>query len=356
MIDVLKYLGSKRELLPYINHMVKRTGARTVVDAFSGTTVVAQALAYAGLEVICNDMSEWSKTLGTCYLLNKKSKQEYHKLIEHLNGLTPKRGWFTEVYGGNEATSLSGLKRPWRVPNAMKLDAIREEIDRLQLDEVTKAVALVSLMLALDKVDATLGHYASYLRKWPKRTFNDMWLTVPEVAVFDQVHQVCQKDVFELLEEVQADLIYLDPPYGSSNDRMPASRVRYAAYYHIWKTVCLNDHPVVYGAANRRVDSSDRVATSVFEDFRRRNGRLVAAEAVERAVQMARCRWLLFSYSTAGRVAPEELNAIFRRHGEIVDVMVMDKKKNAMAGMFWTAAWKQEKDNYELLYLVRKNG
>jgi len=66
----------------------------------------------------------------------------------------------------------SGLavKRPWQKHNTRKLDAIREEIDRLNLDADDKAVALTSLILALDQVDSTLGHFASYLRDWYSHT------------------------------------------------------------------------------------------------------------------------------------------------------------------------------------------
>ncbi len=44
----------------------------------------------------------------------------------------------------------SGLavKRPWQKHNTRKLDAIREEIDRLNLDADDKAVALTSLILS----------------------------------------------------------------------------------------------------------------------------------------------------------------------------------------------------------------
>ena len=47
--------------------------------------------------------------------------------------------------------------------NTRKLDAVRDEIEKLKLDEVTEAVALTSLILALDKVDSTLGHFVFLL-------------------------------------------------------------------------------------------------------------------------------------------------------------------------------------------------
>jgi hypothetical protein len=98
--------------------------------------------------------------LHSIFELNAAPTKTYQPLIDHLNGLPPADGWFTEHYGG------TGLKKPWQKKNTRRLDAIREEIDRLQLDEVTKAVAITSLILALDRVDNTLGHFASYLNEW----------------------------------------------------------------------------------------------------------------------------------------------------------------------------------------------
>ena len=58
---------------------------------------------------------------------------------------------------------------------------------------------------------------------------------------------------------------------------MPPSRVRYAAYYHIWTTIIRNDSPQVFGAASRRIDSRDTVAASAYEEYRRSdNGDYVA--------------------------------------------------------------------------------
>jgi len=38
----------------------------------------------------------------------------------------------------------------------MKLDAIRDEIDKIAEDEIEKSVLLASLIFALDKVDSSL--------------------------------------------------------------------------------------------------------------------------------------------------------------------------------------------------------
>ena len=156
----IKYNGSKLKILPYIFDMISEIEVDNVLDGFSGSTRVSQAFAKAGFKTTSNDISVWSETFAKAYLLNKKDAQEYKPLIEHLNSLKGYEGWFSKHYGGTETNYQ---KRPFQLKNTMKLDAIRDEIDKLNLDEIEKSIALTSLILAIDSVDSTLGHYVSYL-------------------------------------------------------------------------------------------------------------------------------------------------------------------------------------------------
>ncbi len=138
---------------------------------------------------------------------------------------------------------------------------------------------------------------------------------------------------------------------------MPASRVRYAGYYHLWTTVCLNDRPPLFGKANRRLDTSDVVAASVFEDFRRNErNQFVAAEAIRNAVRSTRARHVLLSYSSGGRATARELDDVIAENGRLIEVARVDHQKNVMANMRWTNAWVRDADepNVEFLFLIEK--
>lgn len=360
----IKYAGSKLKLLPHILDMSKKTEAKSIFDGFSGSTRVSQAFSQLGYRVISNDIAQWSKTLATCYLENSRDPDSYLPLIEHLNSLPPEDGWFTENYGGDvhsdrvdNAVQTDGTKKPWQRKNTRKLDAVRREIDALNLDEVTKSVALTSLILALDKVDNTLGHFVSYLKEWSPRSFKDMELRVPRLWKNCNENTVLCGDIFDVLSGVEADLAYYDPPYGSSNYKMPPSRVRYASYYHLWTTICRNDRPSVFGKSFRREDTSDTLAASVFEEFRRnRYGKLIAVEAIERLLKATPCRWILLSYSSGGKTVSEELHEALKNNGSIVDVMKVDYRKNVMSAMKWTNEWLREAEepNREFLFLIEK--
>ena len=357
----VKYAGSKLKLLTYILQLAKRVGAKTVLDGFSGTTRVSQALAKRGYTVISNDIAVWSEVFGTCYLLNRKRREDYQSLIDHLNAVSCVDGWFTEHYGGEpnggRAVQADGLKKPWQRHNTRKLDGIREEIENLSLDKTDKAVALTSLILALDKVDSTLGHFVSYLNDWSGRSYNPLCLKVPDIFVTEAEHQVFRQDIFDLVPDVSVDLAYFDPPYGSNNEKMPPSRVRYASYYHLWTTVCLFDLPELFGKAKRRADTSDRVAASVFEEFRKDDeGVFIAVKSIERLIKATKSRWIILSYSSGGRATADELHKVITQYGRLVEVIEVDYRTNVMAGMRWTNEWLRdaEKPNREFLFLIEK--
>ena len=356
----IKYAGSKLKIFPLILDFAKKVNAKTVLDGFSGTTRVSQAFAKCGYKVISNDISVWSEVFGTCFLLNNKKREEFQPLINHLNALPPVDGWFTENYGGlpngGSAIQSDGLKKPWQIQNTQKLDAIRQEIENLSLSPIEKSVALTSLIFALDRVDNTLGHQAAYLKNWAPRSYKNLLLKIPKVFIPKESNSVFRKDIFDLIPKIETDLAYFDPPYGSNNEKMPPSRIRYASYYHLWTTICLGDAPPLFGKAKRRKDSSDKIAVSVFEEFRKEKEKYIAVEAIEKLIQKTNARWIILSYSSGGRATSEELNEVINRNGKLVDIAAFEYKSNVMEGMTWTNEWtkKSKKKNREFLFLIEK--
>ena len=360
----IKYAGSKLKIIPYILNLINKTGANSVFDGFSGSTRVSQALAKQGFLTHSNDVASWSYVFGTAYLKNEKSPQEYRNLIQHLNSLQPVDGWFSQNYGGDVGTNPKGnaiqpdgSKKPWQRKNTRKLDAIRNEIEKLQLDDVTKSVALTSLILAMDKVESTLGHFSSYLKDWSPRSFNDMCLKVPMVWQNTHDHNITRRDVFDILPDVNCDLAYYDPPYGSNNEKMPPSRIRYAAYYHIWETIIKNDRPAIFGKAGRRKDTSDTIASSVFEEFRRnQSGRFIVADAIEKLIKETPCAWIVLSYSSGGRATKKELSEVINDNGKLIETSKVDYQRNVMSTMKWTNEWvnENEEPNREFLFLIQR--
>ena len=349
----IKYAGSKLKLLPYIQSITKDLEINTVLDGFAGTTRVSQLFAQLGYQVHCNDIAVWSKILGSCFLCTNQPYDYYQSIIDTLNALPGIEGWFTQNY----SIELSGMtKAPFKKKNLMKLDAIREYIEQQNFSENDKAVLLTSLILALDKVDNTLGHFTSYLKDWSARSNNDLFLEVPKYNIYSQQHIITQDDIFNIIPYKTFDLVYYDPPYGSNNEKMPSSRVRYNAYYHFWTSVILYDKAPLFGKVHRREDSRDLKNSSLFEDYKKNKaGNFIAIEAIKDLIEKTNSRYILFSYSNGGRATKEELNQVFLDNSKNLKIFEIEYKSNVMMSMKWTNEWnKDDTRTIEYLFLLEK--
>src|SRR5580693_7605873 len=65
---VIKYLGSKRRLVPALTVLAEASGARTGLDLFCGTTRVAQAWKRLGIRVTAVDSARCAHVLARCYV------------------------------------------------------------------------------------------------------------------------------------------------------------------------------------------------------------------------------------------------------------------------------------------------
>jgi len=351
----IKYAGSKLKIIPYILESIKDLEIKTVLDGFSGSTRVTQALAQAGYDVTSNDIACWSEVCAKCFLLYNKDTNYYQKIIDELNSLKGYDGWFTANYGGDEEMKI---KMPFQKKNTRKLDAIRDRIEELKLNDIDESVILASLLFALDAVDSTLGHFVSYLSRWSNRSYNDLFLKLPSLKKTIGNHKVTKEDIFKIVENDYFDLAYFDPPYGSNNEKMPPSRVRYSSYYHIWTSVVKHDKPKLFGKVNRREDSRDLVSASVFEEYKKNEeGNFIAMEAIRTLIKKTNAKYVLLSYSSGGRATKKELETILNETGKVLKIIEIDYKKNIMASMSWTNEWLNSNKNdahKEYLFLMEK--
>jgi len=205
-------------------------------------------------------------------------------------------------------------------------------------------------------VDNTLGHYVAYLSDWSARSFNELELKLPLRFESKAQNRVIRDDIFNTIATDEFDLVYLDPPYGSNNEKMPPSRVRYAAYYHLWTTIIQNDKPPLFGKANRREDSRDNNNGSVFEEFRRNKaGDFMAMESLRRLINETKTRYILLSYSSGGRATKEQLLNIISESGKLLEIKLVDYKKNVMSNMRSTSEWiNSDGMHSEYLFLMEK--
>jgi len=301
---MIKYLGSKRLLLPYIRSIVSSLpSVRSACDLFAGTTRVGQALKRTGLFVGSNDAAAYSEVLGHCYIeadAEQTVVSDIQEILRQLAQLTPKSGYFTETF--------CVRSRFFQPENGRRIDAIRDGIDEMQLDEPLRSIVLTSLIEAADRVDSTTGVQMAYLKEWARRSYQPLRLRVPELL--PGTGQVFREDANNLIQTMgEVDLLYVDPPYNQHS---------YFSNYHIWETLVRNDKPDTYGKACKRVDC--RTTKS------RYNSRKTCFEALAEVIRVAKARYILVSFNDEGFVTSEDMEALLAERGEVVRIDIPYKR------------------------------
>lgn len=308
---MIKYIGSKRLLLPRILEVVGRMrGVRTVLDAFSGTSRVGHALKAAGYQVTANDHNLYAATLARCYVAADRRRvlREVERALRDLASLPPRAGWFTETY--------CVQSRFFQPHNGARVDAIRDAIAQRGYAPEVEAVLLVALMESADRVDSTCGVQMAYLRNWADRSFHELSLRLP--GVLDGEGNATQLDAAVAVASGAWDLVYLDPPYNQH---------RYLGNYHIWESLVRWDRPEVYGVACKRIDCREYKSPY--------NSKRAIHAAFADLVSRVRCRHLLVSFSDEGFVKREEMVGMLRELGRVRTIAVDFKRYvGAQIGIF----------------------
>lgn len=250
---MIKYLGSKRRLVPILGTIASAVEARSALDLFTGTTRVAQEFKRRGIEVTACDLATYSEVLAECFIATDAHQVDHHRLanlIDELNRVSSHRGYVTRAFC-EEA-------RYFQPKNGARIDGIRDVLERDHRDDPLFPVLLTSLMLAADRVDSTTGLQMAYLKNWSPRSHRDLELSVPELLPGSG--RSFRGDAMTVVDQVgRADLAYLDPPYNQH---------RYFTNYHVWETLVRWDAPDTYGVANKRTDSREPTTKSVFDSKR----------------------------------------------------------------------------------------
>lgn len=329
---MVKYLGSKRLLLPHILEAVAGfSGVRTVLDLYSGTARVGQALKRAGYTVVANDHNAYAAALARAHVAVDATRwrEPAEALLAELDRTPGAPGWFTETY--------CVRSRFFQPQNGARIEAIRERIAVMDLPAELEAVALVALMEAADRVDSTTGVQMAYLKQWAARASQPLRLRLPELL--PGPGHALELDAVEAAATA-ADLAYLDPPYNQHS---------YLSNYHIWETLVRWDRPEVYGRACKRVDCRTRKSGH--------NSRVHAAAAFSAVLGAVRAPRLVVSFSDEGYLPREVLEAQLAARGP-VRVLALDHKRyvGAQIGIYNPRGERVGRvghlRNTEFLYLV----
>ncbi len=315
----IEYLGHKESQLSFlldpIDQITKNQPHR-VADIFCGTAAVAIALKKRGHTVLANDSLEMCATFAQAALFNdlepqfrglrghvhsSNSNSVYLDVLSFLEQLQPREGFITQNFSPRSATTCEHERRYFTEENALKIDAIRWQIQswdkHLSLNE--RAILLTDLVRAANSVSNVAGTYGCYLKHWKARALSTLRMAPSNLVTGGAGHRVTCMDAATLAPMINVDIVYADPPY---------TKRQYSAYYHVPETIVVNDNPVLEGSTGLRPWREKQSAWC----YRRQ-----APRALEDLVASLHCQWFLLSYNEDGQIRHDEILDILGKHGNI---------------------------------------
>lgn len=315
----MRYIGSKAASVRMIETAlpVLSRDHGSFCDPFAGTCTVSRHFKRNGYQIFTGDILNLSyafqvahieanrrpafaKVLGhLCSLAKDKQQTGLHRILNHLNDLPGLEGLITREY--SPAGSMQ--RNFFSTSNALKIDAIRTAIANWNrcgwLSHREFHYLLACLLQAADKVANTAGTYYAYLKTLYRKALQPIQLQPLPVYSNSQSNKAHLLDAHSLVEQVEVDVLYLDPPYN---------RRDYSAYYHLPETLVVWDSPEVRGK------SGMRNRTSAHSPFCHRAS---AADALRELIRAAHSQYILLHYTTHGLIAHGDIMQILQSRGTV---------------------------------------
>lgn len=327
-INNRRYLGNKYKLLDFIKSTIASEcqGINTVADIFAGTGSVASA--FTDKKLITNDILYFNYICHVAWFGSQKyNEPKIEALVCYYNLAQPQEENYMSENFSDTFFSAADCR---------KIGFIREDIEKRynagEINARERAILITSLLYAMDKIANTCGHYDAYIKG---ATFEKhLELTLPLASNENNQNNQCyNEDANRLVERIEADLVYIDPPYNSR---------QYCDAYHLLENVARWEKPAVAGVAlkmDRRKLKSDYCTSS-------------AAKAFEDLVSKIKAKYILLSYNNMAekgngrsnaKISDDDIMKILSRKGK---VKVFSEKYKA-----FSAGKSDIKDNEERLFL-----
>lgn len=284
-INNRRYLGNKYKLLPFITKIVEEEceNVNTVADIFAGTGAVASA--FTDKKLITNDIMYSNYICHLAWFGSEEYSEEkiIALIMEYNNRKIEQDNYMSENFA-NTYFSLEDCR---------KIGFIRQDIeDRFVKGNINareRALLITSLLYAMDKIANTCGHYDAYRQgvEFEKH----LELAVPQPDEHLNENNVCYNmDTNELAADMEADLVYIDPPYNSR---------QYCDAYHLLENVARWEKPEVFGVA-RKMDR-----TALKSDYCTQK----ATAAFEKLIDSIHAKYILLSYNNMAEKGNDRSNA-----------------------------------------------
>lgn len=330
LINNRRYLGNKYKLLPFITKVVNEecSDIDSVADIFAGTGAVSSA--FTEKLLITNDLMYSNYICNYAWFgAEEYDPQTIIDCVVRYNSLSDlEDNYMTENFSDTYFSR----------DDCAKIGYIREDIESLyendRINQRERAILITSLLYAMDKIANTCGHYDAYRKGVVFEKTLELY--VPLAEVHNTADNQCYNtDANELVKDISADLVYIDPPYNSR---------QYCDAYHLLENVARWEKPEVFGVA-RKMDRSTMKSKYCTQS---------ATEAFEQLIGDIKAKYILLSYNNMAekgndrsnaKISDQDIMRILEKKGE---VKVFSESYKA-----FTTGKSDIDDNQERLFLCR---
>ncbi len=316
----MRFIGNKQKLLEFILSKIRehKIGRGILIDIFSGTTNVAKFFKRLDYPVISNDLLCFSYIFQRAYIQNNRqplfrglkkivNQSSLSSVIECLNSLKGVEGFmynnFTKGGTSNKEYSRNYLSEE----NARKIDAIRDKIEQWKIKKIVTEeeyfILLTSLIEAVPYVSNIAGTYGAFLKIDDPRKYKPLTLKNPEIIINKNKNFAFNEDGNELIKKIKGDVLYIDPPYNSR---------QYAPNYHLLEHIAIWDKKVMDNKTGLRDYNKQKslycAKNKVYH---------VTLDLIEKAINKAQVKHILFSYNNEGLLEDYQIKEIFDKFGKV---------------------------------------
>ena len=354
----MRYIGNKENIVSKIHSILARNGVEGehFFDLFAGTTGVGRYYKQLGYKVSSCDIMYMSYCLQKAYIENNDaplfenllptlderalvSSLFYTPLeivLSHLDNIAPTHGFIYKNYTPDGTCNLETPRLYFTSDNGAKIDAIRIQIEEWKesnlISENEYYILLACLLESVSFYANIAGVYAAFYKKWDPRAIKQLKLRPIATVNNNQDNKSYNADSLSILDSINTDILYLDPPY---NER------QYLPNYHILETIAKYDDPQIKGITGIRHYDKEK---SVFCNAK------TALSALKEIAENAKYRFLVLSYNSEGIMKQEDIIAALSQYGHVImEQFEYNRFKSNNNGLSRT-----KKTVFEQLYILKK--
>lgn len=296
----MNYIGSKYKLAEFLTDSIKGVAGNDLsqmifCDLFAGTGIVGRNFKTKVKKVISNDIEFYSYVLNKNYIENHVEIQ-FEPLLEELNQINGINGFIFEEYSENGKSNRLYFSEN----NGKKIDVIRQTIENWKTKGKISAneyyFLLASLLESADKVANTASVYGAFLKHIKKSAQKELILEPAFFEINHQEHQVFNEDSNTLIQKIEGDILYLDPPYNAR---------QYGANYHILNTIA-------------KYDTFEPKGKTGLRNYNKSNycSKNQVINSFEELIKESQFNYIFLSYNNEGLMNENEIRTILSKYGK----------------------------------------